>query len=62
MKQSFDADERTGADLVLFAMGFAGFILGAAGLVLRSIAVASIGGLLLSVAVISFCVRRSPGD
>ena len=62
MNKSFDADERTGADLVLFALGFAGFIFGLTGVILRSGGIAITGLVLLAVAVGSFLVRRSPEE
>jgi hypothetical protein len=60
MKDTFDSTDRRGADFILFALGFFGFVVAAAGIVIGSPSTALFGGLLALFAVSVFQLRPSP--
>lgn len=49
--------DRTVADLILFGMGFVGFVTGAGGLVLQAPGVALFGGALILLALVCFFLK-----
>jgi hypothetical protein len=53
-----DSTDRKPADYVLFALGFLGFLIGTAGVIVASKFLAVVGGGLLLLGVISFHWRR----
>jgi hypothetical protein len=57
MQDAFDSSDRSPIELILFALGFIGFVIGAAGVVVGSPATGLFGGLLLLFAVSSFLMR-----
>ncbi len=57
MHNGIEYSDRTPAELILFALGFIGFVLGAAGVVVGSPATGVFGGLLLLFSISSFLLR-----
>lgn len=57
-----ESTERRPADYVFFALGFIGFILAAAGIVVSSPGTAFLGGLLLLLCVVVLAARSSVGS
>jgi hypothetical protein len=57
MMRIYESSDRAASDFILFALGFIGFVVGAAGVVVSSPATALFGGLLTLFAVSSFLVR-----
>jgi len=57
MENAFESSDRSPAELILFALGFIGFVLGSTGIVVNSPATAVFGGLLLLFCVSSFLLR-----
>ncbi len=58
--EEFDSTDRPATDLILFALGFIGFLFAAAGVVIPSLPVALVGGFLLLFAVACFALRPLP--
>jgi hypothetical protein len=54
--------ERSPADLVLFALGFLGFILAATGVVVASRGLTTVGGLLFLFTVWLFRLKAAPAE
>jgi hypothetical protein len=57
MHDAYESSDRTAAEMILFALGFTGFVLGATGIVVGSPATAVFGGLLLLFCVSAFLLR-----
>jgi hypothetical protein len=57
MNKLVPSDTRTPADLILFAMGFVGFWLGAAGIVIGSVGCALTGVVLFLIALFGFFIK-----
>jgi hypothetical protein len=62
MSENSPEMERSPAELVLFAIGFVGFVLGAAGAIINSVAAAISGFILLGLAVSGFLLRQFLGE
>ncbi len=58
MDEYSDSTDRKPADYVLFALGFAGFIFGTAGVIVSSKFLTVLGGGMLLLAVFSFRLRE----
>ena len=59
MNKDFDSTDRTPGEYVMFALGFIGFTIAAAGVVLSATPLAVLGAVLLIIAVYSFRSSRS---
>jgi len=59
VNQDFDSTDRKAGEYVMFALGFLGFMIAAAGVVLSVTALAVLGLVLLVIAVYSFRSSRS---
>ena len=65
MDRDFDSTDRSPGEYAMFALGFVGFMIAAAGVVLSSSSLAVIGAVILIMAVYSFyrlSLRHSPMD
>lgn len=59
--ENVDSTDRKPVDFVLFGLGFLGFILLDAGVVISVAPLALLGGLMLLLCILSFGLRSSPG-
>jgi len=56
------SDERTTTDLILFAIGFVAFLIGAGGIAVASAPADVLGAILLLLVVFCFSLRADPGQ
>jgi len=62
MSGDFQSTERGAADLFLFAMAFIGFMVSVAGVIVSSVAAATLGALLFLVCLVGLRARVRAGD